>query len=304
MHSPIGQPKASNRPQTRGCGSINQFQRRIDKRKNGKKNTHLTEIIKMLIAEYHEVRSRDLEQQENSYSYSVNQAQDHHPVFSVQDAQGMDSNRGGTPDELDGLQLDDLLDDLPSNELDTSEPVVQPNRTLAEFLMKIDEDVQSNVDISDFMSFLEGEHKTIGRYSFPLSLVPTVERIISVYGDVSAPSLINSNVAGQIYILFCATVKEMEHLHLDQVSPEKMLKWRDAIKDALRINFNVEFAMNHLKKIARAYFGLAGRQVLQSIDDKLDALYNERAQTYERFQDCLADAEDFSGKSVSTGLFP
>ncbi|XP_021288211.1 uncharacterized protein LOC110419470 [Herrania umbratica] len=301
MHSPMGQSKASNRPQTRGCGSVNQFQRRIDKRKKDKKKgfqgltADLEEMIKRLIAEYSQVPARALQQEENSDSHSVNQAQD---------PQGMDSNIGGTPEELDGLGLHDLPDELMSNELDTSDPAVQPNMTLAEFLMKIDEDVQSNVNISNFMIFLEGEHKTIGRYSFPLSLVPTVERLVSVYGDVSASSLMNPIVTGQIYIVFCATIKEMEHLHLDQLSLEKMLKWRDAIKDALRINFNVDFAMNHLKKIARAYFGLAGTQVLQSIDDKLEALYQERAQTYESFQDCLGDAEDFSGKSVSTGLFP
>ena len=43
---------------------------------------------------------------------------------------------------------------------------------------------------------------------------------------------------------------------------------------------------------------------LQSIDDKLNALYKDRAKIYEDFKDCLADAKDFFGKSVSTGLFP
>ena len=51
----------------------------------------------------------------------------------------------------------------------------------------------------------------------------------------------------------------MEDLQLDQVTEKKMLKWRDAIKDALRINFNVDFAMHHLIGIARAYFGRMGK---------------------------------------------
>ena len=96
----------------------------------------------------------------------------------------------------------------------------------------------------------------------------------------------------------------MEDLQLDQVTEKKMLKWRDAIKDALRINFNVDFAMHHLIGIARAYFGRMGSQELQTIDEKLNALCKERAEIYEDFKDCLADAKDFYGKSVSTGLFP
>ncbi|XP_022739142.1 uncharacterized protein LOC111291602, partial [Durio zibethinus] len=75
----------------------------------------------------------------------------------------------------------------------------------------------------------------------------------------------------------------------------------DAIKDALRIDFKVDFAMHHLKRIARAYFGCMGNQELQSIEYKLDALNKQRAETYKDFKDCLADAKDFYGKSVSTG---
>ena len=92
----------------------------------------------------------------------------------------------------------------------------------------------------------------MGRYSFPLSPIPTVERINDACGDVSAISLINPSVAGTIHVLFCATIKEM--FDLAQITVKKMFKWSDTIKDALRLNFNVRFSMKHLKKIARAYF--------------------------------------------------
>ncbi|XVF04328.1 hypothetical protein REPUB_Repub05bG0072900 [Reevesia pubescens] len=212
----------------------------------------------------------------------------------------------------DVVELNDLNDPL-STELAVNVTVtensknsqtIQKNATMADFLKTIDEDVASNVDFSDFMICLEGEQKTIGRYSFPMSLVPTVERIIKIYGDVSAASLMNSNVTANIYLFFCVTIKEMEDLELHQVTEKKLLKWRDAIKDALRIRFKVDFAMQHLKRIARAHFGHVGSQDLQSIDDKLNALYKERAETYEGLKDCLADAKDFYGKSVSYGLFP
>ena len=90
-----------------------------------------------------------------------------------------------------------------------------------------------------------------------------------------------------------------------------MLNWRDTIKDAQRINFNVRFAMEHLKKIARAYFGQRGCLLLQSIDatiSGLEAQVNDekmkRAETYEESKLCIAAAEEFIGVPVSTGLFP
>ncbi|XP_022749316.1 uncharacterized protein LOC111298865 isoform X2 [Durio zibethinus] len=224
------------------------------------------------------------------------------------DQQGMVFHTGGNDDEfhvMNGLELDELLDDLLSNETEKSKNSQTFKKSiLTEFLKKLDDDVASSIDFPDFMVCFDGEHKKIGRYNFPSSLVSTVERITDVYGDVSAACLMNSIVAEKIYLFFCATIKEMEDMELHQVTEEKLLKWRDAIKDALRIDFKVDFAMHHLKRIARAYFGCMGNQELQSIEYKLDALNKQRAETYKDFKDCLADAKDFYGKSVSTGLFP
>lgn len=247
-----------------------------------------------LSSHYSQIPVRVLRKQENSVSHSGCQ-NDH-----VQDHEKVYSNFGGTTEELNnGLGLNDLSDDLSSNEVEN--PKNSPKVT--EFMKKIDDNVASSIDFADFMICLDGEHKTIGRYSFPLSLVPTVQRITDAYGDISAASLMNSDVRGKVFLFFCATIKEMEDLELHQITEEKLLKWRDAIKDALRINFKVDFAMHHLKKIARAYFGRIGSQVLQTLDDKLSALYRERAETYEELKDYLADAKDFHGRSLSTGLF-
>ncbi|PPD96362.1 hypothetical protein GOBAR_DD06622 [Gossypium barbadense] len=184
--------------------------------------------------------------------------------------------------------------DLQKQEISVDLSYSHPNFDVKDEEQGMNSEVQGNVE----------EQKTIGRYSFPISLVPTVERIMKAYGDVSASSLMSTNITGKIYLLFCATIKEMEDLELHQVTQTKMLKWRDAIKDALRVNFKVEFAMLHLKKVARAYFGGIGEQVLLSINEKLNSLYKERAKALEGFKDFLANAKDFDGQSVSTGLFP
>ncbi|TYH35342.1 hypothetical protein ES332_D13G187000v1 [Gossypium tomentosum] len=313
MHSRVSNHEASNKQI--GCkGEL----RKIKKKKNKSEardqqlkkkefesftveNGKLEELIEYLIAGYRQVPATDLQKQEISVDLSYS-----HPNFDVKDEeQGMNSEVQGNVEELDGIELDDLRDDLVPKKVTNPENslIIEPN-SIAEFLLKIDEDVASNVDFSDYMICFNGEQKTIGRYSFPISLVPTVERIMKAYGDVSASSLMSTNITGKIYLLFCATIKEMEDLELHQVTQTKMLKWRDAIKDALRVNFKVEFAMFHLKKVARAYFGGIGEQVLLSINEKLNSLYKERAKALEGFKDFLANAKDFDGQSVSTGLFP
>ncbi|XP_022717217.1 uncharacterized protein LOC111275884 isoform X3 [Durio zibethinus] len=302
-------------------------------------NRHLEECIRGLKSKG-KLPAEDTQRLDSYISQSISQldhqsvyVQDHHGVDSnneeavymqEQDQRRMDSDIEGAVDGADGLEINDLRNLLlPENETNQNGRVAihesasenaesslscmhHADMAMKKFLMKLDEEVLSNVDFSDFTG-LDGEQTTVGRYSFPLSLIPTVERINDVCGDVSAKSLINPSAATTIYILFCATIKEMDDLQLEQVTEKKMLRWRDAIKDALRINFNVRFAMEHLKKVACAYFGLIGCILLQSIDARISQLEAEvndwktkRADICEGSKLCIAAAEEFIGVPVST----
>ncbi|KAK8542774.1 hypothetical protein V6N13_136678 [Hibiscus sabdariffa] len=299
----------SNKQKPRDCkGKLRQIERPIWKRKNEARHqqkkfedsivedSYLKEFIEQFIADQLQVPA--IQNQKNYIDFQSDLD------IKFKDEPGMDSALRDD-EELDGMGLDDLDDPLPIEVTIPKNSLNVQQNTMAEFLMKIDEDVASNVDFPDFSICFDGEQETIVGYSFPLSLVPTVKRIIKIYGDVSASSSMkNLNITRKIYLFFCATIKEMEDLKLHEVTEEKMLTWRDAIKDARRVNFKVEFAMSHLKKITRAYFGGIGEQVLQTIDHKLDALRKERAEAIDGFKDCLANAKDFHGQSVSTGLFP
>ncbi|GMJ10137.1 hypothetical protein HRI_004682900 [Hibiscus trionum] len=237
----------------------------------------------------------------------------------------------GAADAFDGLGIDELLNLLPlENEMTPCErfpihesgtehrtssqsglsPAEVAEIKLHKFLVELDAEVTSNVDPSDFTG-LEGEQRSVGRFRIPASLIQTVERIENFYGDVSATSLISPSVSGTIYVFFCATIKEMECLQLGEVTERIMLKWRDVIKDALRLNFDVTFAMEHLKTIACAYFGLTGHRLLQDIGAKISTLEAEmkewkekHTRIYTKSQMSIGAAEKFIGVPVSTGLFP
>ncbi|XP_022717222.1 uncharacterized protein LOC111275885 [Durio zibethinus] len=303
-------------------------------------NKHLEERIRGLQGKG-QLPAQVLQRQDSYVSQSISQVDQ--PRVHVQDHYGMepnneeavyrehywmDSNNEGAVDGFDGLGMDDLLcllcaenGMIPNGRVAINEPAHEHEEcshsglcpaeiAKTKFLMKLDEEVMSKVDSNDFTG-LEGEPRKVGRYSFPLSLIPTVVRINNVYGDVSATSLISPSISGTIYFLFCATIREMENLQLEEVTEDKMLKWRDVIKDALRLNFNVRFAMEHLKKIACAYFGLQECPLLQGLDEKISNLEAEvndwkkkRDNIYQESKMCIDAAKKFRGVPVSTGLFP
>ncbi|MBA0746724.1 hypothetical protein Gogos_009217 [Gossypium gossypioides] len=180
--------------------------------------------------------------------------------------------------------------------------------SISDLLMKIDADEESKVKFTDFTG-LDGEHVTVGKYCFPLSLLPTLKLIINVYGDVAATSKMSPSITERIYVMFCASIKEMHDLRLEQITECRILKWRDAIKDALRMNFKVDFAMEHLKKIACAYIGLMERQRMEEValrisklEAELSASKKEHSKICERFKVYMDTTKEFIGKPVSLGM--
>ncbi|KHG02409.1 Hemocyanin G chain [Gossypium arboreum] len=77
-----------------------------------------------------------------------------------------------------------------------------------------------------------------------------------------------SKIAKTIYVMFCASVKEICDLCLKQVT-----KWRDAIKDALHIKF------------------------------KLSAGKEKQAKICEQSKVFIDAVQEFNGKTISSGLF-
>ncbi|KAL1184630.1 hypothetical protein V6Z11_A01G058400 [Gossypium hirsutum] len=227
--------------------------------------------------------------------------QDHYEMEVTNDDHVYNNNgfpdnchNAGAVDALDGFGLDELLhllrtdadDEMTTNgRIALNEPTIEhpessqsglcPSKVakikLHKFLTDLHAEVPSNVDPLDFRG-LEGEQKRFGRFSFP---------------------------------------SDMEHLRLDQVTEDIMVKWRDVIKDALGLGFNVAFAMEHLKKVACAFFGQSGCKLLNDIDSKISTLEDEvnywkkkRAEIYKESKMSIDAVDNFIGVPISTGLFP
>ncbi|XP_039022903.1 uncharacterized protein LOC120155415 [Hibiscus syriacus] len=210
-------------------------------------------------------------------------------------------------------ELQNLLEMMPLNEVPNpkrpkSRTCCDDEMPVNDLLTKIGADEESNVKFSDF-SGLDGDRLKLGKYSFPHSLIPTLERIIDAYGDISAASKMNPSITETVYIMFCACVKEMNDLRIEEVTEDRILKWRDTIKDALRISFEVEFALKHLKKIARAYIGLTERlkvkdliMKISMLEDDLSSKKHELAKIYKQSKVYIDVADDFNGNFVGSGM--
>ncbi|OMP02910.1 hypothetical protein COLO4_10755 [Corchorus olitorius] len=189
---------------------------------------------------------------------------------------------------------------------------------IKEFIEKLGEKEKSRVDFPDFKGLTEELEKS-GRLTLPPSLVPIHETLEKSYGDITAESNQSIPLIRDSYILFCSVIKEMNQLQLEHVDLNKLIIWRDAINSGLSIGFKGDFAIDRLKKIARAYFGYKAQtdQELKSLEDRISELkaelnvlekkHNrivEEKRNSEMRRQCQRDQEYFQGKPLSTGLFP
>ena len=49
-------------------------------------------------------------------------------------------------------------------------------------------------------------------------------------------------------------MNDIEHNFVDTVSTERILQWRAAIQELINVGFAMEFVLDHLHKVARAFF--------------------------------------------------
>ena len=72
-------------------------------------------------------------------------------------------------------------------------------------------------------------------------------------------------------------LNDIEHNFIDTVSAERILQWRAAVQEVISVGFAVEFILEHLREIARAFFMRRVRPAVEAIDACIELLKKEVA---------------------------
>ena len=72
-------------------------------------------------------------------------------------------------------------------------------------------------------------------------------------------------------------LNDIEHHFIDSVSVGKILQWKAAVQELISVGFAVEFILEHLREIARAFFMRRVRPTVEAIDARIELLKKEVA---------------------------
>ena len=72
-------------------------------------------------------------------------------------------------------------------------------------------------------------------------------------------------------------LNDIEHNFIDSVSAKRILQWRAVIQELISVGFAVEFILEHLREIARAFFMRRVQPAVEAIDARIELLKKEVA---------------------------
>ena len=101
-------------------------------------------------------------------------------------------------------------------------------------------------------------------------------------------------------------LNDLEHNFVDTVSAEGILQWRAAVQELISVGFAVEFILEHLREIARAFFMRRVRPAVEAIDARIELLKKEVVDLEGRHEQLLSGISGPSrlgDQSLISGLY-
>ena len=100
-------------------------------------------------------------------------------------------------------------------------------------------------------------------------------------------------------------LNDIQHNFIDSVSAGRILQWRAVIQELISVGFTVEFILEHLREVARAFFMRRVQPAVEAIDARIELLKKEVADlegSRERLLSGISGPSRFGDQSLISGL--
>ena len=129
--------------------------------------------------------------------------------------------------------------------------------------------------------------------------------IYSRHGNFMQEFRLGRSSKGHFLKMLGCVLNDIEHNFIDSVSTGRILQWRAAVQELINVGFAVEFILEHLREIARAFFMRRVRPAVEAIDARIELLKKEVADLEgrrERLLSGVGGPSRFGDQSLISGL--
>ena len=135
----------------------------------------------------------------------------------------------------------------------SSATIPDPVSEVAAFFTRFD---QSEVNDLGLVEFWGSGPPYVDFHGFqvPEDCVSHLVIIYSSRGDFMQGFCLGHSAKEHFLRMLRSVMNDIEHNFVDTVSTERILQWRAAIQELISVGFAMEFVLDHLHKVARAFF--------------------------------------------------
>ncbi|XP_075656684.1 uncharacterized protein LOC142626859 [Castanea sativa] len=175
----------------------------------------------------------------------------------------------------------------------SSATVPDPASEATAFFTRFDQHEVNDLDPADFWGF-GPPYVDFHGFRIPKDCASHLVAIYSSRGDFMQGFQYGRSTREHFLKLLGSVMNDIEHNFIDTVSTERILQWKAAIQELVSVGFAVEFILDHLREIARAFFMRKVQPAIDVIDTRLEVLKKEVADLEGRRERLLSSIGGFS----------
>uniref|UniRef100_A0A2N9IFN7 Aminotransferase-like plant mobile domain-containing protein n=1 Tax=Fagus sylvatica TaxID=28930 RepID=A0A2N9IFN7_FAGSY len=192
-----------------------------------------------------------------------------------------------------------------SSQTQSAVEVIIPGR-VAVFFASFEERAPNPYPDWHFWKF-EGPLVAYGNFWVYQDAVPLLQGLSAKFGDFTTHFKFGAGFGGPMLSLLGSVLADMRRTSFKTLSESKILSWRSVVQDLIAVGFDLDFLLEHLRKVARKFFGEAIASEMKVVQEQISSLQSTLA-VLVSYQGELMSAAAASPKTVEVaspidGLF-
>ena len=186
------------------------------------------------------------------------------------------------------------------------EDLLLPDMAYTQFMKFLDrgrgihEPLETLEEVVNVGAYMVSQVVNVGDYMVPMRLAPILKHLLSKHEDISAKSTLSPIAKLYLINILCECIYSMTNTRVVDITKDLLLKWWTIFKMLQFARFEIQFASDHLKRVAHAYFGLC---VKKQVDNSLDNIDRDLAKLHKDIES-LEKKRGYikSGKSTKSSI--
>uniref|UniRef100_A0A2N9HVA9 Aminotransferase-like plant mobile domain-containing protein n=1 Tax=Fagus sylvatica TaxID=28930 RepID=A0A2N9HVA9_FAGSY len=107
--------------------------------------------------------------------------------------------------------------------------------------------------------------------------VPLLQGLSAKFGDFTTHFKFGAGFGGPMLSLLGSVLADMRRTSFKTLSESKILSWRSVVQDLIAVGFDLDFLLEHLRKVARKFFGEAIASEMKVVQEQISSLQSTLA---------------------------